>query len=499
MICCTLARALGLAFVLVLSLTQTAVAAVPTPPTPAVAWSLLASALALLLPVGLSLMAAGGLSDRPAREVTLSLLAAFGMAAVGFWAVGFGLMFGGIGLVPAQGEWPGLDGLVWEWSALNESWGTGWGMAGLTGWGLMGDAATTGAYRLFLWQLPWVFTAVLIPLSALRGRVPPVITALGGLTTGAFIYPLVGNWVWGGGWLANLGHNLSLGHGLVDFAGAGTVHLLGAAVALAGLLAFVPRLPPSRKPAELPPVHLPLLAVLGAVLFLVGGIGWLLSNPLLDWAVLSPPLAVLNLLLAAAGGVLLSLAYTWFVTDRPDPLMAARGLTAATIAAMAGASFLPPWAALLLGLICGLLVPMTQFIIETMLRWNDYTAAVAVHGLGGGLGLLAAGLLADGRWGQGWNGVGATKYLGVVGQGVTGLLASAGFQSDWPGQLQAQLIGLIAIFLFTFLVASLLFSPIAVLARLKQNLRLQETASPLISHSKPKPAQDDELSAHGES
>ncbi|MBK6429963.1 hypothetical protein [Candidatus Amarolinea dominans] len=300
-------------------------AAASTPPDAALVLSIFSSALALLLPIGLTLLVAGGLEPEQARQATLTLLAAVGLAVLSYWAVGFALQFGGIGLVDSR---PGFDGLVWEWSALNESWGTGWGMAGLSGFGLLGAGATADAYLLFLSRLPWVITAALIPLLALRGRAPAPVTLVGGLLSGGLLYPLTGNWSAGGGWLAHLGRNLGLGHGLVDFANAGPVFLVGAAAALAGMLIFLPR-HARRAPDEivpLPPVHLPLLTITGAGLLLVGAVGWALSNPLLDWAHLAPALAAVDVLLAGAGGALLPIAYTWFATGHADPLMAARGL-----------------------------------------------------------------------------------------------------------------------------------------------------------------------------
>ena len=118
------------------------------------------------------------------------------------------------------------------------------------------------------------------------------------------------------------------------------------------------------------------------------------------------------------------------------------------------------------------MTPLAIFTVDRLLRWDDPTAVLTVHGLGGALGLVALGIFADGKAGAGWNGVGADSYLGVAGQGVTGLLAAAGYQPDWPAQMQAQAVGLAALALFGFFVAWLLLAPPAILAHL---LRPQPT------------------------
>jgi Amt family ammonium transporter len=442
-------------------------------------YSLLTISLAFLMPIGFALVAVGGLDEGRARNATLSILAALGLAVLGYVAVGFAVEFGGVGLAHVL---PGFEGLVWEWSALGATWGTGWGMAGLVGWGMTGPAVTAGAYRLALSNLPWVATAALVPLACLRGRIPAWASGLIGLLMGALIYPLAGNWVWGGGWLANLGSNLGLGHGLVDAGGSGTVHLLGAAATLAGILVFLPRMPkPSRseEPTPLPPVHLPMLAVLGCGLLLAGGLAWTISNPLLTLSTFDVLRLALNTVLAAASAAFLPLLYTWFVADRADPLMAVRGFAAGTVAIAAGAPFMAPWAAVALGVAIGLITVFAIFVVDHVLRWDDSTAALTVHGLAGGLGLLAVGVFADGLAGAGWNGVGAETYLGVPGQGVTGLLAAAAFQPDWPGQVGPQLVGLAALALLGFFGAWLFIAPPALLIRLLGKPARGDTASPV--------------------
>ncbi len=428
--------------------------------------SLITASLALLVPLGYALIASGGLSEERARHATLSLLAAMGLAVLGYAAAGFALQFGGVGLIH---ERPGYEELIWEWSALGPMWGAGWGMAGLAGWGMTGAASTAGAYALALANLPWVITAAAIPLISLRSRIPAWATGLIGLLVGALIYPLAGNWIWSGGWLANLGANLGFGHGLLDAGGSGQVHLLGAAVTLAGILGFTSRLPRRQEqsaPVPLPPVHLPLLAVLGAGLLLVGSLSWTAANPLIDLQNVNVPLIALNGILAAAAGGLLPLLYTWFVAGVRDPLTATRGFAAGAVAVAAAAPFIPPWAAFVIGAVAGLLVPLAVFLVDHILRWDDPTAALTVHGLAGALGLLAAGIFADGRFGQGWNAIGAGSYLGIARQGVTGLLAGTSFKPDWPAQIQAQAVGVAALVLFAFFAAWVATVPLAVLFRL---------------------------------
>ncbi|HEX9118015.1 MAG TPA: hypothetical protein VGA61_18250 [Anaerolineae bacterium] len=422
--------------------------------------ALLAAGLAFLLPMGYALIAASGLAEERARETALSFLAALGLATLGYLAIGFALQFGGLGLINSQ---PGYDGLIWEWSALGTTWGTGWGMVGFAGWGLKGAAATPAAYNLALANLPWVTTTAMIPLIALRRRIPTWATGLLALLVGGIVYPLAGNWIWGGGWLANLGSNLDQGHGLVDAGGSGLVHLLGSAVTLAAILVFFPRLPRRTarpgEPVPLPVARQPLLAVLGAGLLLAGNAAWIVANPLLDRQTIELTQIALNATLGTAAGAVLPLLYTWFVAGRPDLMMTARGVAAGSIAAAAAAPFVAPPIALAIGGAAGAVVPLAIFFVDHQIRLDDQTAAGSVHGLSGILGLLAVAVFANGRTGLGWNGVGATSYLGVAHQGVTGLLPAAGYQVDFGGQLQAQIVGIVALALLGFFATWLALVP----------------------------------------
>ncbi len=406
-----------------------------------VAQTALFTALAWLVPVGLALLAIGAAHEAQAELVAATTLIALAAALGGYLVCGFAFQFGGVAHVS---DLAGLHGLTAEWSPLDTSWGPGWGLVGLRGFLLQGAAYHTDAYLLFASQLPAVVTTVLVTLLALCTHVRRVLLLPMGLLVSGLLYPLLGNWVWGGGWLARLGQNVELGHGFVDAGGSATVFLLGTLASLATFLILKPKRTPEPGPAALPPIHFPLFVVLGALLSIAGWPGLVLSNPLSRGSV-PAPLALVNLAMAAAGGSLLVSLYTWFVTSQPNALAIARGAVAGLVAASAACPFVPAGAALLIGSVAGLLMVLTLYLWEQVLRLQDPSASVAVFGVPAVWGTLALAIFADGRWGAGWNGVGVKEYLDTVGQGISGLLLASGYQSAGPGQFQAQVTGLAAV------------------------------------------------------
>jgi Amt family ammonium transporter len=428
------------------------------PPT---VWYLLASGLAMLVPAGFILLAVANLDERQAWNSALGGLAAAGLAAFAYWAVGFALQFGGVGLVYNHSE---LRSLVWEWSPLSSEWGIGWGMAGLSGWFLSGGGVTAMAYTLFLSHLPWVILAAVIPVMSLRGRAPSTVTLLLALVLGGLVYPLAGNWVQGGGWLNALGRNLNLGHGFLDYGGAGTVHLVAAGFTLAALTVWSQR---RQSPIDnrVPASHQPLLAVIGALLILGGGVGWLFANPLQVETVgnIGIMRGAVSIVLAASGGMIFPLIYTWFVTGSGEPTMAARGFAAGFVAGLACGPFVQPGVAFLVGLLAGATVPFVTYLLDGRMRLNDATGVIATSGVPAIIGLLLVGIFADGVAGVGWQATGAESYLGVTGQGVSALTVASGYQADFPGQFQSQVIGIVALSLWGFLSGLLICAPLGLI------------------------------------
>lgn len=421
-------------------------------------WLLLAAGVAFFVPWGLAFVVAGGQPSAAARRTALLPILAFALALLGYATVGFALHYGGIGLLI---DHPDLNALVWEWSPLSAEWGATWGAAGAAGFGLDG-ARTPVAMLLLLSTLPWAATAALLPMLALAGRAPRLVGGLFGALTAGLGYPLLGNWTQGGGWLATLGFNIGAGHGFVDFGGAG-LFLFGGGVTLAALLSFLRRLPPADA-SSLPPAPHPLLAAFGAALVIVGASGWLTAWPLHDWTQVAASTLLLQALLAAAGGALAPILYTWLVAGAPDPLQAARGIVAGWVAGLALAPFAPPLLLAAVGGGAGLLLVLATYLIDHRLRLDDPGGLLAMTLLPALWGLLAVGLFADGRTGAGFNRIGRADYLGVAGQGVTGLYPAAGFVAD-PGQWQAQAIAAAVIFLLGFLATTLLAAPLALIVR----------------------------------
>lgn len=457
---------------------------------------LLPAALTLLLPLGLILLMSSAMPEEKAPATVINLLVVWSIAALAYFGLGFAFHFGGIAQVSSQ---PDLRGLYWEWYPLDQSVEVEvarlWGVIALQGWGLAGEAATPGAFVLFLSHVSLVGTTALIPASVLIQQDRKIAALFMGLFSGTLIYPVAGNWLWGGGWVSHLGSNLGLGHGLVDLGGASVIFLTGSGAALMALfmvrrngakssqsdlqaeLVVAPSLgghltvydePPKSSEETLPQytpmpsAYLPILSVLGGGLTLLGWFG-LTSGAHIPTAVdFAPGQAAVAGLLAALAGALAAAGYSWFTTSVLNPLMTARGLVAGLIVATAGAPFAPVWVFVAAGLLVGLGLPPLIYLFDRRLPLADAFGTLTTYGVSAMTSLVLVALLADGQAGQGWNGVGLTEYRGTTGQGVSGLIVASGFQPDWPNQLQAQLLGAGVILLWALLVSFLLLKTINV-------------------------------------
>jgi Amt family ammonium transporter len=263
------------------------------------------------------------------------------------------------------------------------------------------------------------------------------------LLVGAVIYPLYANWVWGGGWLSKLGSNFGLGHGHVDFAGSSVVHLTGGVLALVGAKILGPRLGKFSKdgtPNAIPGHHIP-MAVVGCFILAFGWFGFNAGSSLAGTDLRIGVIAV-NTMLAGAAGSFSAMLYMWLRYGKPDISMAANGLLAGLVAITAPCAFVTAPAAVLIGLIAGLLLCGAVLFVERTLKIDDPVGAVSVHGVNGAWGVFALGLFADGTYGDALNGVEGS---------VTGL-----FYGD-ASQLAAQCIGILANIIYVGLIGYVVF------------------------------------------
>jgi Amt family ammonium transporter len=305
-----------------------------------------------------------------------------------------------------------------------------YGILGVAKFALVSVSHDPASLAMFLFAVVFMDTAATIPTGAMAERWKFAAFFIYGLFMSMFLYPLYGNWVWGGGWLAQMGVNWGLGHGHVDFAGSSVVHMTGGVTGLAGAYILGPRIGKFRRDGAiglLPGHNIP-LAVVGT---LVLAFGWFGFNTGSSLAASDSRIGVIavNTMLASAGGALTAMLYLWHRYNKPDVALACNGLLGGLVAITAPCAFVTPITAVLIGTVAGLIVVGGVLVLERRFRIDDPVGAISVHGMCGAWGALAVGIFADGSYGDGWNGVAGP---------VRGLLYGD------SGQFFAQLIGITA-------------------------------------------------------
>jgi Amt family ammonium transporter len=219
-------------------------------------------------------------------------------------------------------------------------------------------------------------------------------------------YPLFAHWVWGGGWLAQLGANCGLGHGFVDNGGSGTIQVVGGVTALSITWILGPRR--GKFSAEGMPTALPghnvVLVFLGCGLAWIGWVALNSAGAMLFVGVDAGRvvLIAINTTLSAAASGLAAALVTRVRFGRPDASLSANGWIAGLVASSAAAAFLKPAAAMIVGGVAGILIVFVADFLEFQLAIDDPGGAVSVHAAGGLWGVLSVALLADvgarGQW-----------------------------------------------------------------------------------------------------
>lgn len=377
-------------------------------------WLFLGGILVFFMQAGFALLETGFCQKKNALHVMMTNFMIFGIAVIGFYFIGYALMFGGLGPLSNFGGGPILT---------RELSVGGWGFAGWKGFALSGPAYDVGIFAFFLFQVVFMDTAATIPTGAMAERWKFSAFCIYGLFMGAVAYPIFGNWVWGGGWLAQLGMKAGLGNGYVDFAGSSVVHAMGGLAGLMGILVLGPRFGKFKKdgtPRAIPGHNIP-IAIVGTIFLVFGWFGFNAASTL-NGGDLRLAVIATNTLLSSCFGAVAAMLYMWRRTGHPDPSMSANGCLAGLVAITAPCAFVPSWAACTIGTVAGLLVCAAVFTLERRFKIDDPVGAVAVHGMNGLWGVIALGIFADGTYGAGYNGV-AHAVRGALYGGFSQLLA----------------------------------------------------------------------------
>ena len=402
------------------------------------AWVLVCGFLVMFMQVGFAMLETGFTRAKNAVNTMAMNLVIYPIGLIGFWLAGYALMMGGVT------QWPSLGTVPIAHRELALQIGAHrYGLLGFGKFALVTVSHDPASLAMFLFAVVFMDTAATIPTGAMAERWKFSAFFIYGFFMSMFLYPLYGNWVWGGGWLSQLGVNAGLGHGHVDFAGSSVVHMTGGVTALAGALVLGPRIGKFRRDGAiglLPGHNLP-MAIVGTLILAFGWFGFNTGSTLAASDSRVGIIAV-NTMLSSAGGALTAMLYLWHRYNKPDVAMACNGLLGGLVAITAPCAFVGPAAAVLIGVIAGLMTVWSVLELERRFRVDDPVGAIAVHAVCGLWGALALGILADGTYGDGWNGVSGT---------VRGILYGD------PGQLVAQMIGVTVNLVVVFLLALAFF------------------------------------------
>ena len=310
--------------------------------------TVVAAALVFFMQAGFAFLGAGLIRSKNTTNYLTKSFMDFAIASLGFWAFGFAFMLGD----------------------------TASGIIGLTGWFL-----TSGDYVGWIFQMVFAATAATIVAGAMAERTKLQTYLAYSFIVSALIYPIYGHWVWGGGWLAEMG--------ALDYAGSGVVHAVGGFVALTGAVVVGPRMGKfvNGVAQELPAHSTPFVVVGTFILFF----GWFGFN--IGWGD-DIGLNAVNTLLSGATGAVVAMYITLIVKGKADILMACNGALAGLVGITAPVNFVDPWAAVVIGAIAAPVMYGSVMFMERVLKIDDPVGAISVHGVTGLWGLLAIAIFA---------------------------------------------------------------------------------------------------------
>ncbi|NLT40290.1 MAG: ammonium transporter [Clostridiales bacterium] len=403
-------------------------------------WVLLAAVLVFFMNLGFAAVESGMARSKNAVNILSKNFIVFAVSSLGFTLLGWGLMFGGDNPII------GTKNLF---------------ILGSSNLEFYNDTLTPNVpfWGKFFFQLVFCGTAATIVSGAVAERVKYISFIVFSFVLTLVIYPIVGHWIWGGGWLANLG--------FLDFAGDTVVHSVGGWAALSGAMILGPRLgkyDKNGKPKAIPG-HSMSLAVIG--LFVLW-LGWFGFNPGSTMSFQSPGDVVHILMTTNTGAiaaVLTATAASWIFIGKPDLGMTINGCLAGLVAVTGGCAYISVTSSLIVGAIAGVIVVFAVILFDRA-KIDDPVGATSVHLVCGVFGTLCVGLFAQ--------------------EGVTGLSTVDGlFFGGGLSLLGKQLLGIIAVGAFVFVASSVIW------------LALKKTVGIRVSHEEE--VQGLDIGEHGNS
>jgi len=379
-------------------------------------WVLVAGMLVFFMNLGFGLVESGFARSKNTVNIISKNFIVFAVSTLAFLGIGWGLMYGD------GNSFMGLKGLFFLGGADNSP------AVGDAYQGVYSALNWTGVplNAKFFFQLVFAGTAATIVSGAVAERIKYLSFIIFSFLLVAFVYPVIGHWIWGGGWLAQLG--------FWDFAGSTVVHSVGAWAALAGVIVLGPRIGKygPNGTVHAIPGHNMTSAMTGALIL---WLGWFGFNPGSTMA--ADPVSISHIVvttnIAAAAGAVAATALGWLLLGKPDIGMTINGALGGLVGITAGCAFVGIGSSLIIGAIAGALIVFGVLALDK-LKIDDPVGALAVHGMGGIFGTLAVGLFAQDAIAPGTTGNGlffgggagllVNQLIGVAAVGATVFVVS---------------------------------------------------------------------------
>ncbi len=352
-------------------------------------WVLIATCLVFFMQAGFAMVETGFTRAKNAGNIIMKNLMDFAIGSLIFWILGFGLMFG-----TDLGGFIGMPDLFSRGSFEH-----------------LGLGIPKEAFLIF--QTVFCATAATIVSGAMAERTKFISYCIYSFIISALIYPIAGHWIWGGGWLAELG--------FLDFAGSTVVHSVGGWSALVGASIIGPRIGKYGKNGKVHaiPGHSLTLGALGVFILWFGWFGFNPGSTLsgMDASSISHIFVTTNL--AGAMAALVTMVITWIKYKKPDVSMTLNGALGGLVAITAGCNVVTPAGAVLIGAVAGFIIVYGIEFVEKMIKVDDPVGAIGVHGLCGSIGTIMVGMFAAkgdalGLFYGGGMGLLGIQFLGVA-------------------------------------------------------------------------------------